>query len=98
MPKKVVVANVHVTESDWILVIGLILTAINIGDIAVSEQPLSLKDLIATLPAQTDKEQVRRVLTLIQRDHYAVQNESGSYLFRFPIIRRHWRIYRGLGA
>ena len=67
--------------------------------LALADAPLSFKEVeerIASEPAAGDKDRVRQVLTLVQRDHYVVQERDGHYRFRFPIIRRHWRLYRGL--
>jgi hypothetical protein len=44
-----------------------------------------------------DREQLRRLLELLQGDHYVVrQPEGGAYRFRFPLIRRWWRLHRSL--
>lgn len=43
-----------------------------------------------------DREALRTLLKLMQRDHYLRQNQNGSYQFRFNIIRRWWRLDQGL--
>ena len=62
--------------------------------LAVAETPVSLDDLMSSASATLGtigKEQLRSVMTLVQRDHYVVQEATGSYRFRFPLIQRHWR-------
>jgi len=44
-----------------------------------------------------DREPLRRLLKLMQRDHYLTQDASGRLGFRFPLIRRWWRLDLGLG-
>ena len=44
-----------------------------------------------------DTEDFRKLLKLMQRDHYLMQDvDTGSYRFRFDLIRRWWRLDRGL--
>lgn len=51
----------------------------------------------ARLILDGDRELLRRLLELLQRDHYVVrQPESGHYRFRFPLIERWWRLHRSL--
>jgi len=75
---------------------------LNLLDIlAVANQPLQFNDLFNRLKAHVvteDSEMVRDVLTLLQRDHYIIQKSDGTYRFRFPLIRRYWRLHRGLAA
>ncbi|MDZ7621520.1 MAG: hypothetical protein U5O69_03560 [Candidatus Competibacteraceae bacterium] len=44
-----------------------------------------------------DREGLRELIKLMQRDHYLEQDERGAYRFRFALIRRWWRIDLGLG-
>jgi hypothetical protein len=44
-----------------------------------------------------DREPLRRLLKLMQRDHYLAQDADGRFGFRFPLIRRWWRLDLGLG-
>ena len=67
--------------------------------LAGSDEPLSfnkLFNLLKTRIVTEDTELVRKVLTLIQLDHYITRNTDGAYMFRFPIIRRWWRLERGI--
>lgn len=44
-----------------------------------------------------DRELLRRILTLLQRDHYIRrQPDGGTYNFRFRLIQRWWRVHRSL--
>ena len=77
---------------------------LNLLDIlAVANQPLQFNDLFNRLKSHvvtkdSESEMVRDVLTLLQRDHYIIQQRDGTYRFRFPLIRRYWRLHRGLAA
>ncbi len=75
---------------------------LNLLDIlAVASQPLQFNDLFNRLKSHVvteDSEMVRDVLTLLQRDHYVIQQRDGTYRFRFPLIGRYWRLHRGLAA
>lgn len=67
--------------------------------LAVSEQALSFDDTFNQLKARLDtedKNKVREVLTVLQKDHYVFMNEAGHYCFRFSLIQRSWRLHRGL--
>lgn len=73
---------------------------------------MSLLDIMASLPngerfdqlfdltkakiAVEDEELVRTLLMLLQRDHYIVQLADGRFQFRFPLIKKWWRLHRGL--
>lgn len=43
-----------------------------------------------------DTEMARHVLTLLQRDHYIVQQTDGTFRFQFPLIKRWWQLHRGV--
>ncbi|MGB5064795.1 MAG: ATP-binding protein [Candidatus Competibacter sp.] len=43
-----------------------------------------------------DREALRTLLKLMQRDHYLHQDRDGGYRFRFSLIRRWWRLDQGL--
>lgn len=70
-----------------------------LDSVASSAQPLPFETLFNQLKAKIatdDAERTRDVLTLLQRDHYLVQERNGDYRFRFPLIQRSWRLQRGL--
>lgn len=61
---------------------------------------LSFDHLFVRLRAKRlakDKELVRDVLVLLQRDHYVAQQADGRYRFLYPIVARSWRLQRGIG-
>ena len=67
--------------------------------LAASDQPLPFDDLFNLLKsrmATEDSEMARDMLTLLQRDHYVLQQTDGAYRFRFPLIQRWWRLHRGV--
>lgn len=74
--------------------------AFNLLDIlSTADHPLAFNDLFDLLKshlATEDVETARRVLTLLQRDHYIIQESSGAFRFRFSLIKRSWRFQRGL--
>lgn len=76
--------------------------ALRVLDIlACEEQPMkfdALFNLVKSGIATNDAELVRRVVTLLQRDHYLSQEKDGAFRFKFPLIRRSWVLQRGLGA
>lgn len=68
--------------------------------LSITDQPLPFDDLFNQLKSRIvteDSEMTRRMLRLLQRDHYIVQHQDGKYCFRFPLIQRSWRLQRGLG-
>jgi len=43
-----------------------------------------------------DRDTVLRLLRLLDANHYVARDPDGKYRFRFPLIRRWWRVDRGL--
>ncbi len=43
-----------------------------------------------------DRERLLRLLSLMERDHYLKREIDGRYRFRYPLLRRWWKINRGL--
>jgi hypothetical protein len=68
--------------------------------LAGSAQSLAFDDLLNLVKARVateDAEMVRGVLTLLQQDHYIMQEPgSGKFSFRHLLIKRFWRASRGL--
>jgi len=67
--------------------------------LAVAETPLSFDELWNRVhPPQTeDVEDAREMLALLQKDHYVLRSpDDGNYRFRFGLIKRWWRLDRGL--
>ena len=55
-----------------------------------------LFNLLKTRITTNDAEMVRNVLMLLQRDHYVGREANGAYGFRLQLIRRWWRLDRGV--
>ena len=74
--------------------------ALHLLDIfASSEQPLSQTEafnLLSTHTEISDVELARSVINSLLRDHYLTQQAEGTYTFYLPLIRRWWRLHRGL--
>ncbi len=74
--------------------------ALNLLDIlSTTDRPLSFDDVFNLLKSRIeteDSEMARDVLTMLQRDHYLVQQANGAFCFRFPLIQRCWKFHRGL--
>ncbi len=68
--------------------------------LSASDEPLAFHDLFSKYLKShietEDAEMARHVLTLLQRDHYVIQQADGSYCFHFPLIKLWWRLNRGL--
>lgn len=70
-----------------------------LDELAVGKDKASVTELLAMLKAFgqfDDRDQLVRLLTLMERDHYLKRDEAGAYQFRFPLIRRWWKLNRGL--
>lgn len=46
--------------------------------------------------ALKDRNDLLRLLRLLDADHYLARDPGGEYRFRFPLIRRWWKLDRGL--
>ena len=68
--------------------------------LATTDQPLGVNALQKAVDSQTDAlrspEHLRDLLKLLHRDHYVSRTTAGEYEFRFPLIRRWWKLDRGL--
>lgn len=76
--------------------------ALSVLDIlATAGSPLTcdqVLNLVASKTAQANREDVLRMLKLLQRDHYLIQETDGTVRFRFGLIQRSWRLQRGLAV
>jgi hypothetical protein len=66
-----------------------------LDELAATDVPLPLRELLDRLNVQgtaQEPELVRKVLTLLGRDHYVVKQQDGSYCFKFSLIQRYWRV------
>ena len=69
--------------------------------IAGSDDRLPFDEVFNRLKARLateDIELARHVLMLVRRDHYLDQAEDGSYGFAFSLVKRWWRLDRGLSS
>ncbi len=75
--------------------VGLILDTLATaeGPLAVSQLRTAINGLAADFD---DRDELVRVLRLMERDHYLVRDTDGRIGFRFPLIRRWWKLDRGL--
>lgn len=68
--------------------------------LASDATPISINDLHCRIVARSeehnDRERLLKVLRLMGRDHYLSRTSEGEYQFRFPLIRRWWKLDRGL--
>jgi len=67
--------------------------------IADKRKTASVDELFAMLKGAItfdDRERLLRLLSLMERDHYLKRDQDGRYRFRFPLIRRWWKMNRGL--
>jgi hypothetical protein len=70
-----------------------------LDELAVAKDTASVNELLAMLKGASqfdDRERLVKLLSLMERDHYLTRNAAGSYHFRFPLIRRWWKIDRSL--
>lgn len=70
-----------------------------LDELAANREKASVTELLAMLKASSqfdDREQLLQLLYLMDRDHYLQRYGDGCYGFRFPLIRRWWKIDRGL--
>jgi hypothetical protein len=74
--------------------------ALNLLDaLSTSEGPLTFNELFNRLKAgmaTEDREAALDVISLLQRDHYVASGPRGELSFRFSLIKRAWRVHRGL--
>ena len=79
-------------------------TVANILDVlALTDDPadsLSVDQLMESVPAGgaivANRNDLLRLLRLMDADHYLSRETNGRYRFRFPLIRRWWKVDRGL--
>ncbi len=71
----------------------LALTLLN--TLAAADDPLSRDDLFARVKARivtNDVAAVARLLDLLKRDQYLVQDSDDQYAFRFSLVKRWWKM------
>lgn len=67
--------------------------------LASAEAPLPINALLEMVKGAStfdDRERLVRLLSLMERDHYLARDGQGHYCYRFSLIRRWWKLNRGL--
>ena len=70
-----------------------------LDDLAAKHGSTSVSEMLEMVKAASnfdDREHLLNLLSLMERDHYLKRDKDGRYGFRFPLIRRWWKINRGL--
>lgn len=70
-----------------------------LDELSVTAEPQSVASLLQAFKSATgvaDRDRLLRILRLMERDHYLARTPQGLYAFRFPLIRRWWKLDRGL--
>lgn len=70
-----------------------------LDQLAVQLNTASVVELLSMLKGASpfdDRERLLHLLSLMERDHYLKRAEDGRYQFRFPLIRRWWKLNRSL--
>ena len=80
---------------EWPLVFAML------DAIAAADSPMPFPALFEDLKSAAviqdkEKEKILVLVELLQQDHYLVKDARGRYDFRFPLIKRWWRLHRGL--
>ena len=69
-----------------------------LDQLATAPEAATVDSLLAMLKSSStfdDRERLLRILELMERDHYLTRDVAGRYQFRFPLIRRWWKLKRG---
>jgi hypothetical protein len=73
------------------------LALLALDKLAISEKLLSFTELLDLARAEidvVDKEDFRKVLKLLEQDHYVSREVGGGYYFRFQLVKKYWQIQR----
>jgi hypothetical protein len=73
------------------------LALLALDKLAISEKLLSFTELLDLAKAEidvVDKEDFRKVLKLLEQDHYVSREVGGGYYFRFQLVKKYWQIQR----
>jgi hypothetical protein len=68
-----------------------------LDELAFTDRSLTFGDLLNLVKIQTadvDKEAFRKLLRLLEQDHYIAREVGGGYYFRFQLIKKYWQIQR----
>jgi hypothetical protein len=67
--------------------------------LATHAEPVSINDAFAMLKGSipfNDRDLLINLFELMERDHYLQRSVDGAYGFRFPLIKRWWKLKRAL--
>jgi hypothetical protein len=70
-----------------------------LDELSLREEPAALDTLLAELKNVrqfSDREKLLSLLKLLVQDHYLARDSEGAYEFRFPLIKRWWKLSRSL--
>jgi hypothetical protein len=73
------------------------LALLALDKLAFSDKLLSFTELLDLAKAEidgVDKEDFRKVLKLLEQDHYVSREVGGGYYFRFQLVKKYWQIQR----
>ncbi len=65
--------------------------------LAFTDRSISFGDLLNLVKVKissVDKESFRKLLKLLEQDHYIAREVGGGYYFRFQLIKKYWQIQR----
>ena len=68
---------------------------------ATVDEPQSIEQVWSILRGQfalTDRQLIVQLLKSLGQDHYLISDTQKRYSFRFPLIKRWWKIAQGLGS
>jgi hypothetical protein len=68
-------------------------------ELSLAAEPLSVNQLFEFLKAQIEfnnRNLLLDVLRMMERDHYLIRVQDSLYAIRFPLIKRWWKLDRGL--
>lgn len=68
----------------------------SILDTLACDEPLAVNDILDTVGDIANRDSLLRLLRLMDADHYLSRDTDGKCRFRFNLIRRWWRLDRGL--
>lgn len=75
------------------------LVTVILDTVAAADLPMTVNSVLAAVTSQMafdNRNRLLQVLKLLEQDHYLIRSPEGLYSFRFPLIRRWWRLDRGL--
>jgi hypothetical protein len=70
-----------------------------LDELSAANEVLEVNQILAGLKAQTplaDRTRLLNLLRTLERDHYVSRTPDGEYQFLFPLVKRWWKLDRGL--